>query len=47
MAGTNSAVFSKNYKYYINYFSNINTPTYVTIHNSNGKLIRVLEDNKI
>jgi len=46
MAGTNSAVFSKNYKYYINYFSNINTPTYVTIHNSNGKLIRVLEDNK-
>ncbi len=44
--GSNKAEFSKNYKYYINYFSNMNTPTYVTLNNAKGKLIRVLEDNK-
>jgi len=43
--GTNSAEFSENFKYYINFFSNIKTPTYVTLHNSKGKLIRVLKDN--
>ncbi len=43
--GTNDAVFSEGFKYYINYFSNVSTPTYVTLHNSKGKLIRVLEDN--
>lgn len=46
MQGSNSATFSKNYKYYINYFSNTTTPNYVTIHSSNAKLIRVLQDNK-
>jgi len=44
--GTNKAVFSKGFKYYINYYSNANTPKYVTLHNQKGKLIRVLEDNK-
>jgi len=44
--GTNSAVFSTGYQYYINYFSDANTPTQVTLHNSQGKLIRTLEDNK-
>ncbi len=43
--GTNSAEFSKNFKYFINYFSNSETPNYVTLHNSKGKLIRVLTDN--
>jgi len=43
--GTNNAEFSKNFKYYINFFSNVETPTYVTLHNSKGKLIRVLKDN--
>ncbi|NPA44289.1 MAG: S9 family peptidase, partial [Chlorobi bacterium] len=43
--GTNDAEFSKNFKYYINFFSNIEIPTYVTLHNSKGKLIRVLKDN--
>jgi dipeptidyl-peptidase-4 len=45
-AGTNKAVFSSNYKYYINYFSSIKQPTYVTLHNSKGEEIRVMEDNK-
>jgi len=44
--GTNRASFSTSYKYYINYFSSIKQPTYVTLHDSKGKLIRVLEDNK-
>ncbi|MEN8120826.1 MAG: S9 family peptidase [Bacteroidota bacterium] len=44
--GSNRASFSTSYKYYINYFSSINQPTYVTLHDSKGKLIRVLEDNK-
>ncbi|MCF6184756.1 MAG: prolyl oligopeptidase family serine peptidase, partial [Bacteroidales bacterium] len=43
--GTNNAEFSKNFKYFINYFSNSETPNYVTLHNSKGKLIRVLTDN--
>ncbi|MBE9468563.1 MAG: S9 family peptidase [Bacteroidetes bacterium] len=44
--GTNDALFSEGFKYYINYFSNATTPNYVTLNNSKGKLIRVLEDNK-
>ncbi|MCK4663576.1 MAG: S9 family peptidase [Bacteroidales bacterium] len=44
-SGTNNAVFSKTYSYYINYFSDVNTPYYITLHNTKGKLIRVLEDN--
>jgi len=45
-AGQNDANFSKSYKYYINYHTDANTPYYITLHSSNGKLIRVLEDNK-
>jgi len=44
--GTNKAEFSNGFKYYINYYSNANTPKYVSLHNKKGKLIRVLEDNK-
>ena len=44
--GSNRASFSKSYKYYVNYFSNSQTPTYVTLHDAKGKLIRVLKDNK-
>ena len=43
--GSNRASFSKGFKYYINYYSNANTPYYITLHNKKGKLIRVLEDN--
>ncbi|MBN1252250.1 MAG: S9 family peptidase [Bacteroidales bacterium] len=44
--GNNNAVFSTNYKYFINYFSNINQPNYVSLNDYNGKEIRILEDNK-
>jgi dipeptidyl-peptidase-4 len=44
--GTNAAVFSRNYKYYINFFSNHNTPETVTLYdNRRGKSIRVIEEN--
>ncbi|MFN8259080.1 MAG: S9 family peptidase [Bacteroidales bacterium] len=44
--GVNNCSFSANYKYFINTVSNINLPTYVTLHDSKGNLIRVLKDNK-
>ncbi|MCL3779416.1 S9 family peptidase [Prolixibacteraceae bacterium JC049] len=43
--GTNNAVFSAGYQYFINYFSNVETPTLVTLNDRKGKQIRVLEDN--
>jgi len=43
--GTNKAEFSNGFKYYINSYSNANTPTIITLHDYNGKLIRTLEDN--
>lgn len=43
--GRNRVVFSKSYKYYLNFFSNTETPNLVTLHNSKGKLIRVIENN--
>ena len=44
-SGTNDAAFSKGFKYYINYHSDANTPYYITLHNSKGKLQRVLKTN--
>jgi dipeptidyl-peptidase-4 len=43
--GTNSADFSDNFNYYINTFSDVNTPPYITVNNAKGEEIRVLEDN--
>ncbi len=43
--GTNNAVFSTSYKYFINYFTNVTTPNQVNLYDSKGRLIRVLEDN--
>jgi dipeptidyl-peptidase-4 len=44
--GMSKAEFSSGFQYYINYFSNATTPNTVTLHSSDGKLIRILEDNK-
>jgi dipeptidyl-peptidase-4 len=43
--GQNDAVFSTGMKYYINYHTDSNTPMYVTLHEANGKELKVLEDN--
>lgn len=45
LEGTNKAVFSKGFKYYINYYSSVSIPTLVTLNDAKGKQIRVLEDN--
>lgn len=44
-AGWNTTDFSKGFKYFINRYSNINTPTAISLHKENGRLIRVLETN--
>ena len=44
-SGTNCAYFSAGQKYFINYFTNVETPNLVTLHEQTGKLIRILEDN--
>jgi len=43
--GKNDAIFSNGMKYYINYHSSANQPTYITLHNANGDELKVLEDN--
>lgn len=44
--GTNSAIFSTNFKYFINTWSDINTPQVYTINNNTGKTLTTLIDNK-
>ncbi|MDR0394960.1 MAG: S9 family peptidase [Tannerella sp.] len=44
--GTNSASFSSSYAYYVNRFSNANTPLRISIHETKtGKEIRLLQEN--
>jgi len=45
MPGTNRAVFSRTFEYYIMYHSSVRTPTLITLHDRRGRLVRVLEDN--
>jgi len=44
-AGTNRATFAKNFNYFINNWSDANTPPVITLNKADGKLVRVLEDN--
>jgi len=44
--GTNTPEFSNGMKYYINNFSDANTPPVIAIFNEQGKQIRVLENNE-
>lgn len=44
-AGTNQADFSAGFQYFINTFTNVETPCLVTLHDQTGKLLRTLEDN--
>jgi dipeptidyl-peptidase-4 len=43
--GTNDASFSNGFKYFINDFSDANTPPFVSLNNNSGKMIRELETN--
>ncbi len=44
--GSNTASFSSDFSYFINYHSDANTPYYITLQDKTGKELRVLEDNK-
>ena len=44
--GTNDASFSNGFKYFINDFSDANTPPYITLNDNTGKMIRELETNR-
>ena len=44
-AGTNSAQFSANMKYYMNRYSNLDTPTVITLNDNTGKTLATLMDN--
>ncbi|MFP5470172.1 MAG: S9 family peptidase [Bacteroidia bacterium] len=43
--GTNDAQFSNSFKYYINFYSNANTPPKITLHNNLLLKSEVLKDN--
>jgi dipeptidyl-peptidase-4 len=44
--GTNDATFSEGMKYYVNRWSNANTPAVYSLHKADGSLIEILEDNE-
>lgn len=44
--GTNSAIFSSDAHFYLNIFSNINTPNVITLNDENGKLLKTIETNE-
>lgn len=43
--GINDAEFNPDYKYFVNYYTNLSTPNRVTLNDIKGKEIKVLEDN--
>ena len=44
--GTNSAIFSKSMKYFMNVYSNISTPPVTTLCDQSGRTLKTLIDNK-
>ncbi|GAB2620209.1 S9 family peptidase [Belliella aquatica] len=44
--GTHSVNMSKDFKYYIGYHSDANSPSKVTLNHASGKQLQVLEDNQ-
>ena len=44
--GTNSALFSKNLKYFLNVYSSLNTPPVYSLCDATGKTLKTLEDNQ-
>ena len=44
-AGVNNAIFSKNFKYFINIWSDLNHPAQYTLCQNNGKVLQTMIDN--
>jgi len=47
MQSTNDVIFSTDFNYFINYFSNSKTPNLVILHDIKGTQINVLQDNTV
>lgn len=45
--GTSNAIFSKNMKYFMNTYSDLNTPYVITLNDNTGKRLKTLEDNQL
>nr|WP_321356566.1 S9 family peptidase [uncultured Draconibacterium sp.] len=45
--GTNDAVFSKKFNYYLNYYSNSEMPPRIAVHDFKGTELRLVQDNAI
>ena len=45
--GWHNAIFSPEFKHYIDYYSDIKTPTQTILHNADGSIVRVLEKDNI
>jgi len=45
--GWHFSIFSRNYKYYIDYYSNVTTPTMTVLNNSDGTELSLLNNGKI
>jgi dipeptidyl-peptidase 4 len=44
-SGTNEAIFSSGFQYFLNFFSNRKTPKVVSVYDGKGREIRTIEDN--
>ncbi|MDR2835079.1 MAG: S9 family peptidase [Bacteroidales bacterium] len=44
--GTNNAEFSSNFKFFINRYTDANTPLFITLNDNKGKIIREIETNQ-
>lgn len=44
--GTNKAIFSANFRYFMNTFSDLQTPTRITLNDEKGKVMTTLLDNQ-
>lgn len=45
-AGSNSAIFSSNLKYFMNTYSSLQTPTVITLNDNTGKVLKTLVTNQ-
>jgi len=45
--GTNKPLFSNGFRYFVNYNTTADSPYYISVHNSSGEIMRVLEDNEV
>jgi len=46
-SGWHTANFSPTFKHYLSFYSDVNSPTQVSLNKSDGKLVRILEENII